>query len=383
MIGSRGSKSMPRNLLFRSAGVVGLMAAMLVAGCSSSKSKSTAPTTSPASATTSTAASGAPSTGPGTPAPKPLAEKATVTVAIPQTGSESILALFLANQKGEFTKENLNVQIKILPVPETIVLMQQGSVDITPNGIFAGILNANSNGANLKMIAGLSSFPNSSKAGLWERSSLAKPDGTFDPCSLKGKTVSFGGSAGLAATSTWWIGQYLAKCPGMTIHDVKLSTLGAGDLLAALQAGSVDAGFLPDPIWTDPQTKGYAKLATVAYKGALGGYFASPKFVAKTDVADAFVRGMVRTVRTYLQGDYHHTSDPALQTAIIAALQVPAATYNAGVSLVFDPAMPIPTAPVQGLQEAWFSAGGILSYKAPLPDDAVVDGSVLKRVLAS
>jgi NitT/TauT family transport system substrate-binding protein len=376
----RGQSGMPRSKRLRSGSVVALTAVLLMAACSSSKSKSSTATT--AAATSSTAASAAPSTGPGTPAPKPLAEKATVTVAIPQTGSESILALFLANQEGEFTKENLNVQIKILPVPETIVLMQQGSVDVTPNGIFAGILNADANGANLKMIAGLSSFPDSSKAGLWERSALAKPDGSFDPCSLKNKTVSFGGSAGLAATSTWWIGQYFAKCPGMTIHDVKLSTLGAGDLLAALQSGSVDAGFLPDPIWTDPQTKGYAKLATVAYKGALGGYFASPKFVAKTDVADAFVRAMVRTARTYLQGDYHHNPDPALQSAIITALGVPAATYNAGVSLVFDPALPIPTTPVQGLQEAWFAAGGILSYKAPLPDDSVVDGSVLKRVLA-
>ena len=91
---------------------------------------------------------------------------------------------------------------------------------------------------------------------------------------------------------------------------------------------------------------------------------------------------MVRTVRTYLQGDYHHTTDPALQSAIIAALQVPAATYNGGVSLVFDPAMPIPTAPIQGLQQAWFSAGGILSYKQPLPDSAVVNTSILQQVLA-
>jgi NitT/TauT family transport system substrate-binding protein len=336
-----------------------------------------------ASGSSTTAGSSEPQSGPGTPAPKPLAEKTTVKVAIPQAGVEPFLAGYLADSIGEFEKENLDVSFEVLPIPETLVLMQQGKIDVSPVGFYGGLFNTIQQGGEIKIVASVSGFPDDSKSGLWVTKDLADADGKIDPCSLRGKTISFGGSAGLGATSSWWIGDFLAKCPEkLTVKDVQVSTLGGPDLLAAIQNGAVHGGFLPDPLWADPDQKGYAVQAVESYRKPLGGWAVSPAFLEDTEVVDAFVRALVRTTRTYLQGDYHKDATPEVRAAIIESLGVPEATYDAGVSLIFDPDLTPNSEPIEGVQQTWLDAGDILSYDAPLPASAIIDTSVLERVLA-
>src|SRR5207237_6837519 len=88
----------------------------------------------------------------------------------------------------------------------------------------------------------------------------------------KGKVSSPGGAQGIGSSTVAVIQPFLAKCK-LTLKDMQVSTLGGGDLLAAMQSGSVDIGNLPDPFWQDPDQKGYAKLLVPFAKGiVLGGY---------------------------------------------------------------------------------------------------------------
>lgn len=365
--------------------IVAVAMVLMLVGAACSDDKTTASTEGTSTTTTSAATSSSvagPTSGPGSPAPQPLAERTKVTIAIPQAGIEAFLPGYLAKTIGEFEKENLDVEIQTLPIPETLILMEQGEVDISPGGYYGGLFNTISQGGKMRMIAASAGFPADSKAGLWIRKDLANADGTVDPCVLRGKTLSFGGTAGVGATSTWWIADFLNKCKDpVSIKDIKVSTLGGPDLLAAMESGAVDGGFLPDPLWADPDTRGYAVQAVESYRKPLGGWAASKKFMENTEAVDAFVRAMVRTTRTYLQGDYHKQATPEVRAAIIESLGVPAATYDAGVSSVFDPDMTLNVEPIPGVQAIWLEAGGILSYSDPLPASDIVDDSVLERVI--
>src|SRR5688572_4394108 len=108
-----------------------LVAAVFAAGCGDSSESSSTTT---AAAPAATAAGGATTsaakaqTGPNTPAPKPLATRAKLSVAVPLI-SEAYGAMLMAKELGEFEKENIELSITTLAIPETIVLLSQGKLD--------------------------------------------------------------------------------------------------------------------------------------------------------------------------------------------------------------------------------------------------------------
>jgi NitT/TauT family transport system substrate-binding protein len=315
---------------------------------------------------------------PGTPAPRPLPTRTTVQIAMPVQGVESYAAILLAKRFGEFDKENLDVNFSILPVPDAIVVLQSGQLDMYPLGIAAPFLNAVAQGSDVVTAGALPGFPESSKTGYWIRSELVPPSGQVDPCTLKGKTVSPGGAQGIGSSTVAVIQPLLDTC-NLTLKDLTISTLGGGDLLAGLQSGAVDLGNLPDPFWQDPDQKGYAKPLVLFPKGlVLGGYlFGSSRH--QDARAQAIMRALIRTTRTYLQGDYH--SNPEVRSALAAELGVPDSTLANSGSLVFDPNMSFATDVIDALQKIWLGYGGVLNYSQPLPADKMVDNSIVQGAL--
>jgi NitT/TauT family transport system substrate-binding protein len=355
------------------------LVATMLAGCGSDDSpRAASATTAPKDTATTVEVN----TGPGTPAPQPLAEHTKITASIPFAGVEAFVQLPLAVEMGEFAKENLEVDIATIPPPDALVQLQSKRLWVTPAGIGAGMLNAISAGSDLALMGSLSGFTGlpTSKGGFWARSDLVGPDGKMDPCSFKGKTVSFGGPAGLSATNTLYFSEYIKKCH-LTVLDVTVSPVGGPDLLAALQNGSVDVGYLSDPIWKDPDTKGYAKLVIPFGTDATGGYVMGPLRKDHPEVAAAIMRALVRTTRTYLQGDYH--KDPKTRAALIKVLGFPESTLDATPSLPFDPDMRFSprfvTDVAEPLQDIW-RAAKLLSFNSNLPSDRYLDLSVLDQV---
>jgi NitT/TauT family transport system substrate-binding protein len=363
------------------AAVVLVLAVVLVAACGSDGSSEGSTATTAGTATSAADGDAEPSSGPDTPAPQPLGEQTKVTVALAANGVEAYSQALLAEKFGEFEKENLQVELQVLPLPEIVGLLQSGQVDVAPAGANIPILNAIAAGIDVAVVAAMPTFPPApdSKAGFWVTPDLVDSSGELDPCDMKGRTVSFGGPAGLGSAATLPFANFVEQCD-LTINDVTVSVVGGPDALIALQNGSIDAAYLPDPLWADADAKGYAEFAIPFGQDTVGGYVMGPLRTEKPEVADAIIRALVRTTRTYLQGDYRN--DPEVRPALEEVLGVGGAVLDVGSPLIFDPDMRFDPVIVEPIQKVWIEAGDLLSYDEPLPVTDIVDESNLDRVLA-
>ncbi|MDQ2678115.1 MAG: hypothetical protein M3Y51_05180 [Actinomycetota bacterium] len=369
---------MKRSLL-----AIGIVAAMFMGACGSDGDDSSSADSD--TTTTEAAASGddaAPaSSGPDTPAPQPLEKPEEVTIALAGAkGIEAYAQVLLAEHFGEFEKENLKVDIQVIPLPEIVGLLQSGQVDVTPAGANIPVLNAIHSGADLRIVGAMPTFPPApvSKAGFWVQPDLVDDSGELDPCDMKGTTVAFGGAAGFGSAASLSFANYIAQCD-LTLKDITLSVVGGPDSLIALENESVDAAYLPDPLWADPDERGYAEFAIPFGEDTVGGFLMGKLRSEKPEVADAIIRALLRTTRTYLQGDYR--TDPTVRPVLEEVLGVGGSVLDVGAPLIFNPDMTFDPVMVEPIQKVWIEAGDLLAYDEPIPADDLVDETNLDRVL--
>jgi NitT/TauT family transport system substrate-binding protein len=346
-----------------------------ITGCSSgsAESEATGGTTSTTAGTTGTAATSP--AAPGSLAPVPLATRGKITVGIAGVKSEGYAPVLVAEELGEFDKENLEVEVVTIPPSDGLLGLVSGTLDVFGIGYAASAFNAIHQGNDLAWIGAVHKSPPTSKMGVWANTDLLGPDGTLDPCDVKGKTVSLGGATGYSGVGSWIVGDFLAECD-LDLKDFTLSLLGGSDLVVAIEQGAVDMGFLPDPSWLPLEESGKAKLAIPAYAAPLGGYLVGEARVSKPEELEAFVRALMRTIRDEFAGDYH--ADPATLAVLSKVLDAPADKLAVTPSLDFDPALAIDPEPIEDLQAIWTAVGDILSGP-PLASGQVIDMSFVER----
>lgn len=333
----------------------------------------------------STTSSAPPSTGGTTPAgssgdplaPRPLGQRAKLTVAVAGYKAEGFSPLFLADHFGDFEREGLDVEIKVINPADALPAFLTGAVDVYAAGFLANIFNAINGGVDMSWVASVHHSPPTSGMGFWARKDLLV-DGKLDPCALKGKKVSLGGATGYAGAGSWSMADFLARC-GLTLKDFELSLAGGGDLVIGLEQGAIDVGFLADPAWVPLERSGAAELVVPAYPEPLGGYIVSDLGKERPEVLEAFLRAMLRVTRDRLQGDYK--ANPETRAALSDELDIPEEAVLATPSLIFEPSLAIDPRPVDEMQRIWYEVGGILEGK-PIPSSQVVDMSFVQRVLA-
>jgi NitT/TauT family transport system substrate-binding protein len=335
--------------------------------------------------------------GPGTPAPRPLATKASLTLSRGLLSGLSYSSVLLAQEMGEFTKENLEVRFVSENAVNSLLLIQQGRIDGSIVGLNAGVFNAIAAGADVRFVLPFGSAGPGDQSGFWVRRSLLAADGRFDPCVLargvrpNGSTVvSLSDPTGLGSPVMIALARMIEKCPGQTfksVHDrLTISTVIGSDLLVALQQGSVDLAFLLSPL---PDTPGIGDYAALAYSIGqddpgtdFAGWALGPVRDREPPVAEAFVRAVVRTVRTHLQGNY--LANPEVLNALSRTLNVPADVLSKTRPVVFRPDQRFRTGPgLAQLQGYWADAGGLLSSDKPLDGSRVVDVGFVDRVARS
>jgi NitT/TauT family transport system substrate-binding protein len=314
--------------------------------------------------------------GPNTPEPQPLAERTKVTASIPFRGIEPYATLLLADALGEFDKENLDVEIVEAQTNNAVVLLQQGDVDFMPAAVSAGLYNAIAGGADIHVVGGGIGFSEDNHQGYYARKGALSADGTFDVCSLKGKNVSTGSATGLGSPAVVELSALLATCD-LTLKDVNIVPQGGADLFAAMDAGAVDVGNLADPFWQQAAARGDLLVAPFTQPNA--GYYMGKIRTEHPEVAEAIVRALVRTTRTYLQGDYR--ADPTVRAAIIESMGITDAQLQGPASIVFDPDFEFPVEVVAPVEQVWLEVGGILNYTEPLPVDQYFDDSIRQAVV--
>jgi NitT/TauT family transport system substrate-binding protein len=376
--------------------VAWVVLALVFVSCGTTGQRSE-PSSAGAPATTLVAPPATEVTGPGTPAPRPLATKGSLTLSRGLLSGLSYSSVLLAQEMGEFTKENLEVRFVSENAVNSLLLMQQGRIDGSIVGLNAGVFNAIAGGADVRFVLPFGSAGPGDKSGFWARKALLSPDGRFDPCVLalgvrpNGTTVvSLGDPTGLGSPVMIALARMIEKCPGQTfksVHDrLTVSTVLGSDLLVALQQGSVDLAFLLSPLPDAPGIGDYAGLAYSIGQDDPGTDFAGwalgPVRDRQPAVAEAFVRAVMRTVRTYLQGNY--LANPEVLNALSRALNVPADVLAKSRPVVFRPDQRFRTgAGLAQLQGYWADAGGLLSSDKALEGSRVVDVGPVERVAHS
>jgi NitT/TauT family transport system substrate-binding protein len=310
------------------------------------------------------------STGGSRLSPHPLPTKTTVTV-ITGAPNDSYAYIYVADALGEFAKENLNVQIQTVSDASTVIpLLTEGKVDFAVSGLFGGLFNAINSGANIRFLTDYGEpAPGPTDYG-WYQATDGKSK--VSACDLKGKSV---GTPAPTSSIALDLATYLATCH-LTTSDIRFVTVPVANAQQALQSGAVQAAYSLQPFTTLIVQSGVAKLVAPQRDG-LAGLAVSQLAESQPDVVQAFVRALVRTSRTYLQGNYW--SNPQVLDAITKYIGVPASVLEKTKPAVFDPNLTLSavTQNMVPLQRFWIGLGGVLSYDTPIPASSIVDPTFL------
>jgi len=303
-------------------------------------------------------------------APHPLPQREKVIIGMPGNLKQNATVL-IAKAMGEFEKENLDVEYSIQRPTDSMVLLGTGRIDAVVSQASAAFFNGAASGIVMKQVAPIGFL--GPKNGFWVSRAWLK-DRPWNPALLKGQAVVSTGGNGTVALHA--LRMELEKA-GLTVNDITWKQMSPGDMVVALENGGINVALLLDPAWLKvDQSK--AVLAFPYPAEVTGGYFFGPNLlVKKRAVGEAFMRAMVRTQRTYLQGDYG--KNPRVVAAMAKELQLTEDQVRASVnSIIFPPDLPMPKDFADMIQNTFLSVPGLLNYTKPLPDEQVMDRSFLR-----
>jgi NitT/TauT family transport system substrate-binding protein len=237
---------------------------------------------------------------PGAPAPQPLPETRKLTIATGTLSAEYVAPLQVALDKGEFTKEGLDVTLKVLPTPDALPLLAKGDLDALWAAPEAAVMNGVRGGFDIRWVAGNFSPDPKSRSGLWVR---LKEGESADRVAMAGRKL--GTMIGKGSVIAYPMEKALEKHGG-GLDRIRYQQLGSADVLTALQNGGVDSAWLLDPVWRRVDGEpGYAFLGGQPAGEPLGGMLYGPNLLDDdVDAGVALLRAYIRTVNTYFASDY-------------------------------------------------------------------------------
>ena len=220
------------------------------------------------------------------------------------TGLITEAPLFLAQKLGYFKDEGIDAQFTEFDAATLMIApLGVGQLDVAGGALTAGIYNAAARGIDVKVVADLGSDPKGyGFQQLIVRTDLIKSGRFKSAKDLKGMTVPVSGQG---TTVSPLIGRYLAT-GGLKFSDIKKIYLSLPDQILAMQNGSADATFMPEPsstiatrsgviskVVSDDQIYPNQQISVLMFgKNVLGNHALGVKFMR------AFLRG----VRYYNDG---------------------------------------------------------------------------------
>jgi NitT/TauT family transport system substrate-binding protein len=303
--------------------------------------------------------------------PKPLPARETVRVAVPGQLKQNAVVI-LGKELGEFEKENISIEYSIQRPSDGLVLLSTGRVDTLVSQGSAAFFNAVAGGSEIKMAYPSGFWAPEGKTGFWVSKAFLNGR-KYSPDLLKGQTIA--STAGPGTLISQYVEVELNKV-GLDQRAVTWKTMGVGDILIALENGAINFGVLIDPITekADPSKVEFCFAGGQPETGVVGAYFLGPKLLKeRRDVGEAFVRALVRTVRTYLTGDF--TKNPKVMEVLAKQLQVPEDELRKSSGIVFGERVQFAKDMAATLQKTYSLTPGLLSYSTPLADDQVIDRS--------
>jgi len=308
----------------------------------------------------------------GAPAPKPLPQETTLNVSS-SFRLEFIAPLLVGDALGEFAKENIKINLVPVKFSDAVPQLANGQIDVAVGGIEGALFNAAEQGLPVKMTEGNYFPPNAGdptidQTGMWCRSDLFKNPAKPTPQELKGKTV--GSAVGNASAAMYYVQAWMGNKAEIT--NMTVQTIPSTDMVQAMKNKALDCAILLDPLWTAVATDpDFTLVATQTPGEPVGGYFFGKNLLQdKPEVGVAFTRAMIRTINTYLTGDYHQNAQ--VMDALSKAINQPVAAIQRTPALVFD--WEIREGTGTRIQDV-FQALGVLTYTKDVPEKKLFDRS--------
>jgi NitT/TauT family transport system substrate-binding protein len=219
----------------------------------------------------------------------------TITVGI--TNSTSDAPIFIADRKGYFRAEGLDVKVAVFrSASDMVVLLGVGQIEAGAGSASAGLYNAFARGIRIKIVADkASSPPRYGGTKILVRRDHMESGRYRDIKDLRGMRFAMNGP-GVSNTSTL---NTLLKSVGLRYADVETINLPFPDHVVALKNKSVDAAASVEPAPTIAIHNGDAVLVRSDDHQIAVLLYAEDFALRRADAARRFMRAYVRAVRFY------------------------------------------------------------------------------------
>lgn len=284
--------------------------------------------------------------------------------------------LMLAQDKGYFEQQGLDVQFENLPGgSDMVVLTANGDFDIGVGGAGPAYFNAVERGLDLKIIAPLH----------FEREPQATPLMVSKERFDSGELTSVEDLEGLNVSvnargaTEYWLDTAL-RTGGLTIEDIDLQQLPFPDVPAALDSGALDGAMLGEPVATLAEQQGIAVRLDVDFPADFQPTFVwvNPDFAAKEpDLVTGFAAGMMQGCRDLWADDWDSDENLAI---INGYTNVDAALIRDASRTWCEPNGTINVNDLETLQE-FFGDRGLLEYDEPLDIESLIDRAYVEAAL--
>jgi NitT/TauT family transport system substrate-binding protein len=231
------------------------------------------------------------------------AAPATEKVKIAYTGAMSDVGFFVADAKGLFAAEGIDVEfIQFDGGPRMIAPIATGEIDVGASINSASLFNALDRDIAIRIVADKGrNVKGMSFQGLMVRKALIETGAVRSIADLKGRKFA---NVGPGITDQATIDEAL-RAVGLNIGAMEVVYLGFPAQLAAYQNGALDASIMPEPFRTNAIRSGVAsELAPVfdlRSDNQIGVVIYGDAFIKRRpQVAHAFMKAYIRGVRYYM-----------------------------------------------------------------------------------
>jgi NitT/TauT family transport system substrate-binding protein len=305
----------------------------------------------------------------------------TVKITLLYTPSIQTSPAFVAQAKGYFKDENLDVKMEPYTGASAAAmpLLATGKADAistsTSPGFFNGV--ANSTGVKLVLDGGVP------KVGGPLAAFMVRTDGTVKTVAdLKGKKIGLVG--GIQTLSGFYLSELLKQAK-LTVSDITPVDLDFASGIVALDNGAVAAMLQIQPGVQQEISSGKYKILgdmdAVLSKGAGTGVIFGPSLLKDNRQAGiALTRALQRASATDLQGDY--LANAAIAKIIADGTGSTVAAVQTLPAPKFDPTLKINPSVYDSLQTFWISVAA-LTYAKPAAADAVIDQAMFNDAVKS
>lgn len=217
----------------------------------------------------------------------------------------SFVPLEIAQKEGYFAEQGLEVEfVNLGSDAEVVVALSQGDLDVSAGFVTVGMINAISQGDNIRFVAdkGYIAPSGCTVNAFVARTSLVDEGGLDNPAQLEGRTIAMD-----PPTIEGYVFEKLVEDVGLSLNDIETTDLPPPAELDSLKNASIDMTMTSEPWVTRLINAGYSTV-WMPFEEVVPDFqyavvmFGSNLLEENREAGHRFMRAYLQAVRQYNQG---------------------------------------------------------------------------------